>query len=539
MSSLQNVNNSLKSPQQLPIKKRLDLIINHPTPLKLVREMPTPDLLLMIRELGAESSLELVEMMHPMQIQELFDLELWSHDQLNVKAAGHYFSLLFEADPDSAISQIHHLDIELIGLMFKTISTIYDLSLHEEPEDYPDLYSKSPGERFVVCFHDDDDMRGLAHGLHQFLEGLYGRDMAFALRLLESVRFELTSGLEEESLRWRNNRLLDQGILPREERLEYFSSVSMGDIKKVVALRPKPSTLYQENVSHVVLVPKNIGHNFPFLQASLANCSDGMKNDFWQSLMHAVANMHASLSGDFGDQKAMVDTSDYVKFLLELGIFQCCHGRLEDAGQVIGHYTIKFLIRLGRTMLTNTRKRLQANTADASNLFGHDFCHVDSPLREVAHAINMTEPCYYEGLLSPKKLSVRYFSSLSELRATNEAITEMIFRAKLLGTGGLLLSTDMAEPTPTHLSHANILARGLINAYQARRDFFADLSAAQVKEIFDGESLAKAFEDFAEAFVKKLAERLVPESQDALERAMNFKTVVLIQLTQNWRLAIG
>ncbi len=230
-----DIKNPLDNINQLPPKKRLDIIINHPAPIELVRSMATPDLLLTIREVGGESSLELVEMLHPSQVQELLDLEIWSHDRLNTEVAGFYFSLLFEANRDTAIAQMHGLDIELIGLMFKLVAEIYDATSNEEPDDYPDLYSITPDRRFIVCFPEKEGCLGLQQSLHTFLEELYGRDLQFALRLLECIRFELTSGLEEESLRFRKGRLLELGILPEDERLEYFSLLLPSNMKQALS----------------------------------------------------------------------------------------------------------------------------------------------------------------------------------------------------------------------------------------------------------------------------------------------------------------
>lgn len=537
MSALQDINISPDFLHNLPAKKRLDFIINHEAPRKVVRAMKTPDLLLIIREVGAESSLELVEMMHPTQIQELLDFEAWSNDQLNPRALGHYFSLFFEANADVAVSQIYHLDMELIGVMFKMTSTIYDLSAGEEPFEYSELFSTSPDGRFLVCFADDAE-HSLAHMLHTFLERLYGRDLEFALRLLESLRFELISALEEQSLRWRDNRLLDFGILPREERLQFFSPLSKQEINKLM----HHADAHADNVMMPMsLIKSSELDAYPFLKTALQACTDEQKSRFWQALVHATANMHASLSGDFGDVDAMSKTAHYVKLLVEVGLFQSSNAKLADAAHALMQHSVKFLIRLGRSALTNMRKLLTSRLGSTDHLLGDDYCHLDSPLREVAQALTLGEPRFYEGLVSAKKLTVRYFENLSELNITLAAVNEILFRARFIACG-LGFKQD-ALIGKTHLSHANIFARTVVNAFLSRETPLSEIAVHDLSSIFVGSDLSSSFVAFVDAMVASWVATVANERDDGhemlLEKAHNFKSAVLIQLSQNPALSIG
>lgn len=531
-----DTNNQLQSLNHMPAKKRLDFIINHETPLKLVRETPTADLLMTIREIGAESSLELVEMFNGEQVQELFDLEIWSNDKLNVEVAGSYFSLLFEANREKALSQIQALDVELLGLMLKMVAEIYDSSLEEEPYDYPDLVSTSPDQRFIVCFPEKPGYEALARGLYTFLEDLYGRDLSFALRLLESVRFELASGLEEESQRLRENRLLDFGILPREERLEFFSPISASDIKNLFTRPTTPWPVPPNNV--LPTYAQKINDTQVFLKQALFSCSDETKTAFWQGFTHATVNMHASLSGDFGDREEILKVADYVKYLAELGLFQASKGQSQEASLILAKSHPKYLIRLGRTALVALRRRLVLKTKDKDYLFGDSFQAADSPLREVARALSLAEPRYFEGLLEPQKLTIRFFASLSELNATVLAVNELIFRAGVVGPRGLGFTADTLSLNP-ELSHANLLARALVNGYFGTPTL-DKISFEQAGKLFDNHrTLTSDFKKFADHFSSQLAEQFSAMPLDSNHTVAHFVTSVLIQLEQNWQLGLG
>lgn len=532
LSQKEDIKTTVAKLNQLPAKKRLDEIINHKTPLLIVRAMPTGDLLLTIRELGAESSLLLIEMLHPKQVQEILDLEIWSDQGLKLKNAGFYFSLLFEANPDTAIAQIHALDIELIGLMLKTVSDIYDTSLGEEPIDFPDLYSTSPDGRFIICFHDRPGLRGLARGLHTFIEELYGRDLSFVLRLLESLRFELTSSLEEESLNFRRHRLLDLGILPREERLEYFSIVDKNSITKQRAPDSSETT-----ASTSLVLPINdveMDRRYPFIYAALQASPSSIAQTFSHEISFISLNMHASLSGDFGDRDAMIKTSNYVSFLADLGLMHTCQGNLSSAASHIATTRANHLIRVGRTTLIALRRRIMATVKDNDHLFGVDFCHLDSPLREVLQAISLPEPGYYEGLLDPKKLTVRYFDNFNEVNATLNAIDEAIFRAALIGQQGLGITSEMLRDK--NLSHAAILARCLVNAYRGISSPLLPIHENTALDLFDSDQrLKKDFVNFSRQFASDLHHRRQNHLDNDKGKIDAFLTTIFIQLEQNWR----
>ena len=531
MSQIIDIKTQLNELASLSPKKRLDAIINHETPLKIVRAMAPHDVLLTIRGVGGESALELIEMLHPEQIQALLDFEIWHNDELDVKAAGHYFSLIFEANQDAALVQVHGLDIELIGLMFKTIAEIYDTSLNEEPLDFPELYSTSPDRRFIICFTDDPQFKSLAQSLHTFLEMLYGRDLSFALRLLESLRYELFSGLEETSLTWRQSRLSEYGILPRHERLQFFAPVSASDIKQIMAKEEPRGFEFQEAPLSIKAVNNNF-HNFMFLKSGLAQCSLEYNQRFWQELHHATINMHASLSGDFGDEEAMVQTAEYVKFLCELGLIQLCQGHLDKAFATVHSTRAKYLIRLGRTTLIGLRKRLVKAAKDNPYL-GRDFMHADSPLREVARALCLSEPRFYEGLSDPKKLTIRYFLTIADVNAALKAVNELIFRAQLV-----LLLNPTCSSVHDGLPHATLTARALVNQFIGHKELFGAISMHDVGHLTNKQGLLSSeFTKFAHDFGQTAAQAIIDsvhgDSEAISAKTSSFIQAILAQLEQN------
>ncbi len=57
--------------------------------------MHAQDILLTLREVGAESALELLEILSAEHVQEILDLEIWDNDDMNPQKAGPLFFFAF------------------------------------------------------------------------------------------------------------------------------------------------------------------------------------------------------------------------------------------------------------------------------------------------------------------------------------------------------------------------------------------------------------------------------------------------------------
>jgi hypothetical protein len=532
----QDIKKFIEHNRSLPANRRLDALISHKDSLNIVRSLKAFDLLQILREVGAEDSLELIELLSGSQVQELLDLEIWRRDNIDLKKAGRYFSLLFEANPESAVSQIHELDIELIGLMLKSLCRIYDTSLEEEPEDYSDIVSLSPDGRFIVCFKSDPEHEALSEALKSYLDAMYGRDARLILNTLEKVRFELASELEEGSYRWRNGRLLDLGILPLDERLEYFSPLlKKAQLPKLTKALPSDHNL-GESFLCASTVHKDLD-KFYFLKSAINAQSPDEQAALLEHLIFASINMHALLSEDFGDNESINQTTSYVKALANFGIASLSSGDNNIIQNIFLSHSMKDTIRSGRGTLIALRKRLNKNPG----FVGKDFIYLDSPLREFAQCLSLSEPRFYDGLIDERKFSIRFFATFTDLDAALKAIAEIHFRAELCSPQVLgFAESELKEP----LAHATLYARSLINSYLGEEKSLKNILERDWSKLFKiSGGLKEEFVSHAQNFAKLKAEALIKNntynSEEYHEKTYNFSSSILIQLEKNAGLLLG
>lgn len=469
-------------------KKRLDFIINHPKPLALVRSILPQDLLITLREVGVEDCLEIIELMSTEQVQGILDLEIWQGDRIDVTKAGAYLCLLYEANLERALKQIYELDIEFLGLMLKTCSTIYDTTLNEEPEEYSDMTVTSPDGRFIVCLKTDKDVLPLSRALGTMLEQLFHKDIEMALAMLERVRFELASGLEEATLHFRNVRLSEMGILPADERLQLMAPLQLAQLKK----RAIHAAVKDPELSVHMLLPAQKEDHHSFLKVALGSLSNEDLARFDLSFQHVAINLHASLQGDFADREAMKNTAAYAKTLIEYGLLQITNGQHAFGKDAIEQYRLIDILRVGRTALLTLRKNVLALLKSPIFLVGPNFTLADSPLREVAISLCQKEPLYFDGLLQPNLLTDRYFGTVEELLATTKAVQELKFRAHLIGAKGVDYNLAGTEKDTALLSHSSIFTEYLINTFYKRAKF-SPLTQKDIEGIFENKRLLPVF----------------------------------------------
>jgi hypothetical protein len=203
-------------------RERLDLVLSSEHGDAALRALPAEEVYFTIKELGLSDARELVQFASPSQFRAFIDLDAWRRDRLEPSAALTWIRLArSDADDARYRKKLAALDIEVLELLLKTQLKVHDLREDEEPEVQGSTY-RSPEGRYVVEFlAEGSDYAGI-RGL---LDDLYAEDPFRTARLLEAVRWEVPSELEEMAYRWRTARLADLGFPDLAEALSYWAYV--------------------------------------------------------------------------------------------------------------------------------------------------------------------------------------------------------------------------------------------------------------------------------------------------------------------------
>ncbi|MFN7133055.1 MAG: DUF6178 family protein, partial [Myxococcales bacterium] len=203
-------------------REKLDLLLSSPKAAQLVPTLPAEEIYFTIKEIGLSDAQELVQLAGPTQFRAFLDLDAWKRAQLDQTTALFWLRAARGDDDDERYRRkLAALDVEIVELLLKNTLKIHDLQEDEDPELEGNFY-RSPENRYIVEFL----VEGADYvGIRALLDDLYMEDPFKAARMLEAVRWELASELEETAFRWRSARMADLGFPELGEALSYFSYV--------------------------------------------------------------------------------------------------------------------------------------------------------------------------------------------------------------------------------------------------------------------------------------------------------------------------
>jgi hypothetical protein len=478
----------------LSAKKRLDLILERPDVMRVVRSLPVQDVFTTLKEVGPSDALELVELLHPRQVQGIVDLDAWRGDRLDPRTMGDWLEILFAANPAKAVTQVKGLDVELLTLLFKMHTRIYDLSAEEDaPEDNPPVHSITPDNHYLIVY-DAADGR-ISHYLKTTVERLFGIDIPFITRLIESVRWDLPSSLEEESFRWRNNRLADLGFLPPGEAQEVFAwtdpdKVLEGAPERYEVAKPaEHEDVHSTDLSTSVLLPEDLftGGAGLFGEA-VAHLDEAAQQRVSSELVMMGNRLHVATGGDVGDPEALRATVARVADTVGIALAYLARGDAAKLQEPLLRLPLLRIFQAGHALPVRVSRGLRARLRDEdSGLAGDGLLRLDAPLRETVAGLLRPQPLLFGGLMDAARSDFVHFSTLPQLAAATQAASEAAFRAELMqrGLGGddETLGEVGIRDASTGPSHGALVATWLCHGLLGDPEGFTPLDDAQLAAI--------------------------------------------------------
>jgi hypothetical protein len=203
-----------------------------------VRGLPPEDLYWMVKKVGAQDAVMLLETASEEQWQYILDLEIWHGDRLDVSEAGIWLGRLVQADSRRLVQWLFQ-EGELLAYyhLFRSLEVIV-IENDEERWSLPDGFFSVDGVHYVRAA-EPAQRETLEPLLRTMAEEDYTRYQALILGLAGV----LPADLEEELYRLRNVRLAEHGFLPQEEALAVYAPLDPSHLEgePAVAL-PDPAT---------------------------------------------------------------------------------------------------------------------------------------------------------------------------------------------------------------------------------------------------------------------------------------------------------
>jgi hypothetical protein len=182
----------------------------------------------MVREIGLDQSLPILLEFSNEQLQTCVDLDGWNRHNFGVDSLDEWLKAYSQAGHEALAKAFFALDYVVQLLFFSQTVTVYDPDTDQVPEEDKEQETPrvvTPDGFFILELKTELDLKIHPYAL---LDALYQYDPAAAHQLLRGVRVDLSTQIEEEALRFRNNRMEDIGFVGPDEAAVLFSRSATG-----------------------------------------------------------------------------------------------------------------------------------------------------------------------------------------------------------------------------------------------------------------------------------------------------------------------
>lgn len=461
--------------------ERARVLLRHNLTRALANIMPTQDLLITCKAAAREDRAALLRLLPNGAMQRLWDLDVWSHHRLQPDRLGSWLQTLREAGTECATRQLQNLDTEMLGLLLKVFIQVHEAEASESLNLGNAPHAFTPDRQFLLVSRQPD--RDVFDCLGGFIELLYGTKPLFATRLLQAIRWETPSSLEEAALHWRDARLQDLGFLPCGDCQRVLTYTNPQRALKQLTTAARPSSNAQTpNPLSRHLIPARLQavvHNAAphSLKQALDEIDDAQAlESIARQLMVLTNRVHAAWHKDLGDEEELGATVRHTLACLRIALETLSQTHKKTASHWLLQSPLQQLFQLGRSLPLHLAKQLRkaARTHGIANLAALTPT-LDHPLRETVQGLLRREPVLYGELVPREKptktkqpVTYRPFESLQDIATAAQATTEAAFRLTLLwGNGGIAATSKFNGEEARSFTCATLLATWMSNGLLA------------------------------------------------------------------------
>jgi len=406
---------------RLPAGQRMELMLNAPHPLRLIRALPDSELYLTVREVGPADALPLLALASAAQLTHLIDLESWRKDRFDADRSGAWVATILEAGEPALERLLQAMDDDLLALLFgrwmviKQIETIEDPDIHGHGEGdsgtedgflTPDGFCRfSPRRQEHVP------------SIKRMLQILFSKTPKRYGHIIWEAQWELPSVLEENAYHWRQCRMEEHGFPPWDEAVSIYAAAT-GRTTHPLPEQPLQLENLAASRNPLRILPE---------QNPLAGAIDSLPDGERERVLHEIVSLanHVLIA----DGKDTGDPEDHTRAIEKaMGCVALALSRrgATDAASVVesfGRIPLVELFREGYALIATLGTRAVKLKQDGWAAAHPDaMAMLDSPVRERVEGLLEIRPLFFELGIDDKKGIYRDFHTPEEVEEAQVAL---------------------------------------------------------------------------------------------------------------------
>jgi hypothetical protein len=468
-----------------------------------VRNMARVDLYWVVKKVGEEDALPILQMASSAQWGFLLDLELWKKDRLDLRQASDWIGRLLQADPDRLVRWLLS-DGEYFTYFYLSKMLQVEFKTKDEMIDLEEGFITLDGTHYVRILDPEQE-----EVLRNLLQSLASTDYARYQAILMGLSGVAPAEVEEEMYRRRNVRLSEDGFLPYEEAVSVYAVLKKDLLKENASGPLTPLKTSEEDRSDAPLMPiLHVSENHLMVE-TMRRSGDPLLLDRITLEFAGLCNQVFSAEAVSENMpEVLVQTVRKAAGYVNVGLERWCGKDLALCERVLRENTLLDLFRSGFSLALELRWETEQwlkKAWFAARGFRPAFWEEEWGATLVG--VVQKRPLLFDG--SRKEEPYRVFESLEEVETCRKSMRRLMALDRLLGT---LVDRHPLEEKwskdPLFTFHS------LLFNYWARKQLgfapgFAPLSLKQVRDLFgllrsDAKKPPFGMHGFKEVFVKDL-----------------------------------
>ncbi len=461
-------------------KETLDRILAHDNPRYLISKLPSADFFWLVKKVGEDDCLPLLELASEDQWQYLLDLEIWKKDRLNLEETSLWLERLKQSDLKKLVKLLFNQGKELAYFyLFKSVNA--EMRKENEAYDLKDGFFTLDGTFYIRVLN-----KKYRETIENILRVMAGEDFNFYYGLLLGLTGIIPAEMEEEMYRLRNVRLAEHGFLPYEGSVLVYTHLDPNTLSVKEPSEKISISIGEETHDLVPISPlyHAMGHNL--LTEAISRITDHLFLDRIRLEFGGLCNQILSADGlVFNELQTLIKTCRKAAGYLNLSLEKLSGTDISLAEKIIRHNSLVAIFRVGYGLVLEMKWEAEG-WLKKSWFYRHglNFSFWGDEWGETLAGMIGKRPHLYVGLKDGEEY--KDFECLSELYACHRVIHRLMVLDSLLKC---LVEVNDLEKENKIFQERSLTFHTLLFNLWGRQMFklepsFSSISHEQIKELF-------------------------------------------------------
>jgi hypothetical protein len=447
-------------------------------PEQFVRNMAHVDFYWVVKKIGEEDALPILQMASSKQWEFLLDLELWKKDRLDLRQASRWIGRLLQADPARTVQWLLS-EGEYLTYFYLSKVLQVEIRNKDEIQDVPEGFITLDGVYYLRILDPEHE-----DALRTLLQHMASKHYLRYQSILMALSGVAPAEVEEEMYRRRNVRLSEDGFLPYEEAVSVYQALRKDLLNEAPAAPVAFSEPAEEERTEAPLMPiLHVSENHLMVETTRRGGDPLLLDRVGIEFAGLCSQVFSAEGLSENTVEALIRTVRKAAGYVNVGLERWCGRDLASCEKVLRENTLLDLFRSGFTLALEMRWETEQWLKQAwFARLGFRPSFWEEEWGATLVGIVQKRPLLFDR--SRKEEPYRTFESLEELEACRKTIRRMMVLDRLLAT--------LADRHPFEEKWSKdplFTFYSLLFNYWARKQLglapgFAPLSLDQVRDFF-------------------------------------------------------